>query len=46
MRPTPIPPKPGQESVWDYPRPARWEDINKQIDDELVTPQAGNFYAV
>ncbi|NES20567.1 MAG: DUF427 domain-containing protein [Symploca sp. SIO3E6] len=31
MRPIPIPPKPGQESVWDYPRPAKWEDINKQI---------------
>ncbi|MDJ0616670.1 MAG: DUF427 domain-containing protein [Calothrix sp. MO_192.B10] len=30
-RPTPIPPNPGQESVWDYPRPARWEDINKHI---------------
>ncbi|NEO47503.1 DUF427 domain-containing protein [Moorena sp. SIO3I6] len=31
MRPTPIPPKPGQESVWDYPRPARWEDTSKHI---------------
>ena len=31
MRPTPIPPKPGQESVWDYPRPARWENTNKHI---------------
>ncbi len=30
-RPTPIPPNPGQESVWDYPRPARWEDTNKHI---------------
>ena len=26
MRPEPIPPKPGQESVWDYPRPPRLED--------------------
>ncbi len=31
MEPIPIPPKPGQESVWDYPRPARWENSNKQI---------------
>ncbi|MDY6782943.1 MAG: DUF427 domain-containing protein [Cyanobacteriota bacterium] len=31
FRPKPIPPKPGQESVWDYPRPARWEDTNKRI---------------
>ena len=31
MRPTPIPPKPGQESVWDYPRPAKWENTNKHI---------------
>ncbi|NMG08348.1 DUF427 domain-containing protein [Brasilonema sp. UFV-L1] len=31
MRPNPIPPQPGQESVWDYPRPARLEDSNKSI---------------
>jgi uncharacterized protein (DUF427 family) len=31
MRPEPIPPKPGQESVWDYPRPASLEDTHKQI---------------
>lgn len=31
MRPNPIPPQPGQESVWDYPRPARLEDTNKLI---------------
>lgn len=31
MRPTPIPPEPGQESVWDYPRPAKWEDTNKHL---------------
>jgi uncharacterized protein (DUF427 family) len=30
-RPKPIPPKPGQESVWDYPRPPRVEDSNKHI---------------
>jgi len=26
-----IPPAPGQESVWDYPRPPRLEDSSKQI---------------
>lgn len=31
MRPTPIPPAPGQESVWDYPRPARLEDTAKSL---------------
>ncbi|MGK7942758.1 MAG: DUF427 domain-containing protein [Crocosphaera sp.] len=31
MRPTPIPPKPGQESVWDYPRPAILQDTDKHL---------------
>jgi uncharacterized protein (DUF427 family) len=31
MRPTPIAPNPGQESVWDYPRPPRLEAIAKRI---------------
>lgn len=31
IRPTPTPPQPGQESVWDYPRPACWEDTPKRI---------------
>lgn len=31
MRPQPIPPKPGQESVWDYPRPPRLEDAGVHI---------------
>ena len=31
MRPIPITPQPGQESVWDYPRPARLEDTNKHL---------------
>lgn len=26
-----IPPKPGQESVWDYPRPPRLEPVSKTI---------------
>ena len=31
VRPNPISPKAGQESVWDYPRPPRVEDTNKHI---------------
>ncbi|MCG5059416.1 DUF427 domain-containing protein [Limnoraphis robusta Tam1] len=31
MRPQPIPPQPGQESVWDYPRPAIWQDVSQPI---------------
>jgi uncharacterized protein (DUF427 family) len=31
MRPNPIPPKSGQESVWDYPRPAILEDTDKHL---------------
>ncbi len=30
-RPQPIPPGPGQESVWDYPRPPRLERTSKRI---------------
>jgi uncharacterized protein (DUF427 family) len=30
-RPQPINPGPGQESVWDYPRPPRWENTSKHI---------------
>ncbi|MEA5594272.1 DUF427 domain-containing protein [Rivularia sp. UHCC 0363] len=30
-RPQPIEPEPGQESVWDYPRPPRLEDTDKHI---------------
>lgn len=29
--PTPIPPGPGQESVWDYPRPPRLENSSRRI---------------
>ncbi len=32
MRPAPVPPGPGQESVWDYPRPPRAELIRKQCE--------------
>jgi uncharacterized protein (DUF427 family) len=31
MTPTPIKPKAGQESVWDYPRPPRLERVTKRI---------------
>lgn len=31
MRPAPIRPAPGQESVWDYPRPPRLEPTAKRI---------------
>ena len=31
MRPQPISPQPGQESVWDYPRPPRLERSPKKI---------------
>ncbi len=31
MPPEPIPPQPGQESVWDYPRPATLEDTTRHL---------------
>lgn len=31
IHPTPIPPQPGQESVWDYPRPPRLERANRRV---------------
>ncbi len=32
MKPTPIPPGPGQESVWEYPRPPRVEATARKIE--------------
>lgn len=32
MRPTPIIPGPGQESVWDYPRPPRLEPVSDHVE--------------
>jgi len=32
MRPEPAVPKPGQESVWDYPRPPRLEPCPRQVE--------------
>ena len=34
-RPQPLPPGPGQESVWDYPRPPRLESTTATIEIEL-----------
>jgi len=31
-RPEPVPPKDGQESVWDYPRPPRIEHTSRRIE--------------
>ncbi len=31
-KPEPIPPGPGQESVWDYPRPPRLEAVRRQVE--------------
>ena len=31
MTPRPIPPGPGQESVWDYPRPPRLERVPERV---------------
>ena len=35
VRPTPQKPGPGQESVWDYPRPPRLEPFDGRITVEL-----------
>jgi uncharacterized protein (DUF427 family) len=35
-RPNPDPPEPGQESVWDYPRPPRLENFAGSITVELA----------
>lgn len=32
MRPDPVPPRPGQESAWDYPRPPRLEAVRRQVE--------------
>lgn len=31
MRPVPLPPGPGRESVWDYPRPPRLERDGREV---------------
>ncbi len=35
MRPKPIAPRAGQESVWDYPRPPRVERVSRRVRIEL-----------
>jgi uncharacterized protein (DUF427 family) len=35
VRPSPIPPGPGQESVWDYPRPPALEPVEARVRVEL-----------
>ncbi len=48
-RPTPIRPKPGQESVWDYPRPPRLASVSdtlRVIFDGQVIAQTGRGYRV
>ena len=32
MKPKPVPPGPGQESVWDYPRPPRLEIVEAEVE--------------
>jgi uncharacterized protein (DUF427 family) len=32
MKPKPVPPGPGQESVWDYPRPPRLEAVDEEVE--------------
>ncbi|HEX7275796.1 MAG TPA: DUF427 domain-containing protein [Acidimicrobiales bacterium] len=32
MKPNPVPPGPGQESVWDYPRPPRVEAVDEEVE--------------
>ena len=32
IRPEPVPPGPGQESGWDYPRPPRLEAVRRQVE--------------
>jgi uncharacterized protein (DUF427 family) len=49
FRPQRIEPQPGQESVWDYPRPPRNERSLKQIKivfNEVIIAQSSNTYRV
>ena len=42
MKPTPIEPQDGQESVWEYPRPPRLELTDKQIRIEFAGQEIAN----
>lgn len=49
FHPQRIEPQPGQESVWDYPRPPRLERSPKQIKvvfNEVIIAQSSNAYRV
>ena len=49
LRPKRIEPKPGQESVWDYPRPPRLEQSAKQIKivfNDVVIAQSSRTFRV
>ncbi len=49
MKPNPIKPKKGQESVWDYPRPPRLESFSKNIKiylNEALIADTFNSYRV
>ncbi|MEM8719910.1 MAG: DUF427 domain-containing protein [Cyanobacteria bacterium P01_G01_bin.39] len=49
IHPQRIEPKPGQESVWDYPRPPRLEQSSKQIEiifNQVKIADSGNTYRV
>ena len=49
MRPQPIPPQSGQESVWDYPRPPRLERSPEQLKiifNDLIIANTKNSYRV
>ena len=47
QHPTPIPPGPGQESVWDYPRPPRVEAVPERlrvlVDGEVIADTTRGF---
>lgn len=49
IHPQRIEPKPGQESVWDYPRPPRLEKSSKQVKiifNEVTIAESCNTYRV
>ena len=49
MRPQPIPPQSGQESVWDYPRPPRLEPVAKNLKiifNDIVLADTNRGYRV
>jgi uncharacterized protein (DUF427 family) len=49
IQPQPIEPKPGQESVWDYPRPPRLERSPKEIKivfNEVIIAQSDHAYRI